>query len=373
VIQRTGGLGIRLIAVNKPSLKTFLLLVLISVSLFASWQGVTTSYAASENYGYIGVSSLREPLPDEAIQVLSPEVNSGSLPELDAATIDKSAWALKEIHALPSTWSSQNSSPVLVAVLDTGIDKDHRELSGRVVAEIDLSRSDSPGDVYGHGTPVAGIIAADAENDLGIVGLAPGSRLVNIKVADDDGRCQISRLIEGIIWAVDGGAKVINVSIQFSETAPGLEEAVDYAWDNGAVIIAAAGNNGDAAPVYPASYENCIAVTAIQENGALAPLANHGDWVDVAAPGMDIYTTLPGDSYGYKHGTSFATAYVSGLAALLFSIADDTSGDGNLNDEVRRAIEAGCDDIDIEGTGKGRINVAVSLAEMLLDVGSADN
>ena len=356
---------------SKLSLRTLLFLILISVSLFASWQGFSISYAASENYGYIGVSSLREPVGEQAYPVLSPEEDSGSLPGLDAASItDKSQWALKEIHALPSTWNGGNDPLVLVAVLDTGIDKDHEELSGRVVAEVDFSESDTPDDIYGHGTPVAGIISADAENGLGITGLAPESRLVNIKVADDSGRCQISRLIEGIRWAVDNGVKVINVSIQFKETAPGLKETVDYAWENGAVIIAAAGNDGDSSPVYPASYENCIAVTAIQADGSLAPLANHGDWVDVAAPGLDIYSTLPGDSYGYKHGTSFATAYVSGLASLLFSIAADTNGDGNLNDEVRRAIEAGCDKIDIDGTGKGLINVAVSLAEMLLDVGS---
>jgi len=360
--------------VNKLSLRTFLLLILIAVSLFASWQGFTASYAASENYGYIGVSSLRQPVPDEAVPVILPGAGDVPLTSADPAVIaDKSGWALKEIHALPSTWNPRDSSPVLVAILDTGIDGDHEELSGRVVAEIDLSQSGSPGDVFGHGTPVAGIIAANAENNLGIIGLAPQSRLINIKVADDSGRCQISRLIDGIYQAVDSGARVINISIQFSETRPGLEEAIDYAWDNGVVVIAAAGNDGDTAPVYPASYENCIAVTALQENGALAPLANYGDWVDVAAPGMDIYSTLPGDRYGFKHGTSFATAYVSGLAALLFSIAADTNGDGNLNDEVRRAIEDGCDASDVEGTGKGCINVAVSLAEMLLDVGSVDN
>lgn len=356
---------------NNSSLRTALLLILVSISLFASWQGVASSYAASDNYGYIGLSSLLEPPPDEAVPVLAPEPGSSLPPEGIAAAADKSRWALSVIHALPSTLNAPDVAPVLVAVLDTGIDKGHPDLAGRVVAEVDLSRSGSPADVFGHGTPIAGIIAANAENDLGIAGLAPESRLVNIKVADDSGRCQISRLIDGIYRAVDAGAKVINISIQFSETAPGLEEAVNYAWNNGAVIIAAAGNDGSAAPVYPASYENCIAVTAVQENGALAPLANHGDWVDVAAPGLDIYSTLPGDSYGYKHGTSFAAAYVSGLASLLFTFAADTNGDGNLNDEVRRAIEAGCDVIDIDGTGKGRINVALSVAELLLDIGSA--
>jgi thermitase len=143
----------------------------------------------------------------------------------------------------------------------------------------------------------------------------------------------------GIIWAVDNGARVINISLELKESTPELQKAVDYAWNNGAIIIAAAGNDGGNLPVYPAAYENCIAVTSIKESGALAPLANYGDWVDIAAR-WDIYSTLPGNKYGYMYGTSFATAYVSGLAARLFTVLTDTNGDGKLNDEVRRKIEA---------------------------------
>lgn len=346
--------------------------------MFASWQGISATYAATKNYDYIGTSSLCAPVftdpVDESAATGVPVISSDMPsvpPDLESRSAGlKTQWALERIHALPLTLFPDNESPVLVAVLDTGIDKDHEDLSGRVVVEIDLAGSGSADDAYGHGTPVAGIIAADAANGLGMIGLAPGSRLVNVKVADDNGRCQISKLIDGIVWAVDHGAKVINISIEFKESVSGLEDAVDYAWKKGAVVIAAAGNEGDSLPVYPAAYEKCLAVTALQESGAMAPLANYGDWVDVAAPGLDIYATLPGSTYGYKHGTSFAAAFVSGLAALLFAQATDTSGDGNLNDEVRRAIENGCEAIDIAGTGKGRIDVAVSLAELSLDTGS---
>jgi subtilisin family serine protease len=105
-------------------------------------------------------------------------------------------------------------------------------------------------------------------------------------------------------------------------------------------------------------------VAGTKQDGTLAPLSNHGDWVDAAAPGFNIYSTLPQNSYGYKTGTSFATAYVSGLAALLFNVVSDSNGDGKLNDEVRVAIEAGCQQIGIDGVGTGRIDAATSLAEI---------
>jgi len=122
------------------------------------------------------------------------------------------------------------------------------------------------------------------------------------------------------------------------------------------IIIAAAGNDGSQSPIHPAYYENSIAVAATRQNDTLAPLSNYGDWVNVAAPGFNIYSTLPDDGYGYKTGTSFATPYVSGLAALLFSVVTDANGDGKLNDEVRAAIEASCQEIGATEAGKGHIN-----------------
>jgi thermitase len=363
------------------------LLTLVFVSIYASWQGVGASYAAYAGSGFpdsvsglLIAAPLQENSPTDTLEAESstpPSDALNGLPESGAPPVQysqsapdlKSQWALERIHALPPTWSMDADSPVLVAVLDTGIDKDHEDLAGRVVAEIDFTESSSA-DVYGHGTPIAGIIAADVDNGLGIMGLAPESRLVNVKVADNDGKCQLAALAAGIIWAVDYGASVINISIELKDASSVLEEAVDYAWNHGALVIAAAGNDGSSLPVYPAACDNCLAVTAVQENGALAPLANYGDWVDCAAPGLDIYSTLPDNKYGYKHGTSFSTAYVSGLAALLFSMAADTSGDGHLNDEVLRAIEAGCDPVDIDGTGRGIINVPASIAALASDDGS---
>ena len=251
-------------------------------------------------------------------------------------------WSLSQ-NQIQELWSTTNGgSGILVAILDTGIDQDHEDLLGQVVFEGNLTNSPTPTDVYGHGTPIAGIIAAHSNNGVGIAGVAPECQLINIKVADDRGRCDASRIAEGIIYAVDKGANVINVSIELGEPSLELEEAINYAWGQGVVIIAAAGNSGTQSPVYPAGYENCLAVAAIRQDNTLAPLSNYGDWVGVAAPGFSIFSTLPDDGYGYKSGTSFASAYVSGLAALLFGVVTDTNDNGRLNDEVRAALEELC-------------------------------
>jgi thermitase len=263
-------------------------------------------------------------------------------------------WALARIH-LSDLWQITKGSPeTLVAVLDTGIDRKHEDLSDKVVAEINLTDSPTPNDIYGHGTHIAGIIAANTNNGVGIAGIAPESRLLSVKVADDKGRCSASVVAQAVIWAVNNGASVINISLELREPSPELENAVNYAWNKGAVIVAAAGNDASQMPVYPAYYKNCIGVAATKQDNNLAPLSNYGDWVDVAAPGFNIYSILPGNSYGYKTGTSFAAGCVSGLAALLFSIVNDTDGDGMVNGEVRATIETGCLEIGLGDVSQGK-------------------
>jgi thermitase len=254
-------------------------------------------------------------------------------------------WGIGKIEA-PRAWEiTSGDQSVIVAVLDTGIDKDNQDLGDRVVAEVNLSSSPTSDDLYGHGTHMAGTIAA----------VAPGCRLMNVKVADDTGKCEPSVVAAGIIWAVDHGAKIINLSLAMGESAD-LEEAVNYAWNRGAILVAAAGNKGTSKPSYPAYYENCLAVAGTNENDSLALLSSYGEWVDVAAPGFNIYSELPGDQYGYKTGTSSAGAHVSGVAALVLSITEDTSGNGLLNDEVRWAIESSCTAIAVDGVGEGLVD-----------------
>ena len=278
--------------------------------------------------------------------------------ELLVASDDSSfhkQWYLPTIRA-PQAWQiTSGGSDVLVAVLDSGIDQTHKDLAGKVVASINFTQSPTVDDLYGHGTHIAGIIAAD--DDVGIVGLAYNCSLMNVKVCEDDGSCDSATVAEGIIWAVDNGAKVVNMSLTITKTSPILEDAVDYAWDKGAVVVAAAGNNYSSTPVYPAAYSNAIAVAATDKDDSVPGWSNRGDWISIGAPGVDIYSTLSSDSYGYKSGTSSAAALVSGEAALLFTIVTDSNGNGHVNDEVRHRIETNCDEVEIDGLARGRINL----------------
>jgi len=261
-------------------------------------------------------------------------------------------WGISKIEA-PQAWQiTRGDQSIIVAVLDTGINKDNQDLAEKVVAEVNFTDSPTSDDLYGHGTHMAGTIAA----------IAPECRLMNVKVADDMGRCKPSVVARGIIWAVDRGAQVINISLAM-EASPDLIEAVNYAWSQGAIIIAAAGNKGESEPSYPAYYVNCLAVAGTNKNNSLALLSSYGDWVDVAAPGFNIYSELPQNQYGYKTGTSAAGAHVSGVAALVFSVAEDNNGNGVINDEVRQAIENSCTPIAADGVGQGLVNAFQAVTE----------
>jgi len=292
-----------------------------------SWVATGTQIAVEEN----GLAAYNVPGSASAVQ---PE-----LPTLDDPYLDRQ-WALKQIRMTQTSQLAAKNGEVLVAVLDTGVARDHEDLEGRVVASINFTSSPVVGDVYGHGTHIAGIIAANTNNGKGIAGIVPTCQIMNVKVADDRGRTEVEAMADGILWAVKNGASVINVSAEFFEPSPDLEEAIEYAWSHGALVIAAAGNQGNQLPVYPAFYENCVAVAATRQDGSFAPLSNYGDWIDVAAPGFNIYSTLPNNRYGYESGTSFAAAHISGLAVLLFDVVRDTNGDNKVNDEVRAALES---------------------------------
>jgi subtilisin family serine protease len=257
-------------------------------------------------------------------------------------------WYFKAMHVPVLQLSSLSMSEVMVAVLDTGIDKNHEDLQDRVPVEIDFTNGFSPNDINGHGTHIAGIIAANSNNLIGISGLAANVKLMNVKVADDSGTCKADIVAKGIFWAAENGAQIINLSVEFNDPYKELNDAVEYAWQKGCIVIASASNH-TTQPVFPASYNNCLAVTNTNENNQTEVLAYNGEWIDIAAPGFRIYSTLPNNDYGFKSGTSFATAQVSGLAAILYGLAIKQHYGGQLNNEIKNIILSGAQNISPDG------------------------
>jgi thermitase len=262
-------------------------------------------------------------------------------------------WGMSKVEA-PQAWDvTTGSSGTNIAILDTGVDEDHPDLAGKVVTNANFSNSSTPDDRYGHGTHVAGIAAASTNNGIGVAGLGHDATIMNVKVLDDNGSGYYSWVANGIIWAADNGAEVINLSLGGRSYSQILEDAVKYAWSKGVVIVASAGNSGNSVPNYPAYLSDCLAVAATDINDQLPYWSSRGDWVDIAAPGMSIYSSL---RYGYMSGTSMAAPHAAGLAGLIFTMVTDENANGLLNDEVRARIEATADDIGVPGTGTGRIN-----------------
>jgi thermitase len=281
-------------------------------------------------------------------------------------------WGMTKIQA-PQAWDTTTGSPaVKIAILDTGIDQNHEDLAAKIVANQNCTTSATVDDLFGHGTHVAGIAAAITNNGKGVAGVGFNSSLMNVKVLDDRGSGYYSWIAAGITWAADNGAKVINMSLGGSSDQQTLRDAVDYAWGRGVVIVAAAGNNGNTAPVFPGYYTNVIAVAATDQNDVKASFSNYSsnddNWVDVAAPGVGIYSTLPNHfnrigfwarNYGSLDGTSMASPFVAGLAGLVWA-----TGYGMSNTAVRSRIESTADAI--AGTGTywqyGRINAYKAVA-----------
>ncbi len=264
-------------------------------------------------------------------------------------------WGMLKVQASQAWDVTQGNSAVRIAILDTGIDRTHPDLAAKIVSGQNFSISTNPGDVFGHGTHVAGIAAAIANNGVGVAGLGYNASLMNVKVMGDNGSGYTSDIAAGIVWATDNGANVINLSLGGPSPTTVMQQAIDYAWSHGVVVVAAAGNNSTSSPSYPAYYPPAIAVAATDKNDALYYFSNYGSWVDTAAPGNAL-STLAGGGYGYMSGTSMASPHVAGLAGLIFAAARDTNGNGMKNDEVRAIIEYSADNIGISGIGSGRIN-----------------
>jgi len=254
-------------------------------------------------------------------------------------------------------WNITTGDPsVLVAVIDTGIDWNHPDLAANYVPlGYDWANNDpDPMDDYGHGTHVAGTVAAVVNNGVGIAGLAQ-VRIMAEKVLDEGGSGSLSDVTRGIVHSVDQGAKIINLSLGSYVKSNLLHEAVKYAYDRNVLVVAAAGNDATSVKHYPAAYDEVVAVTATDESDNPASFTNYGDWVEVAAPGVRIYSTFWDDSYVYASGTSMSAPHVAGVAALIWSWFPSMT-----RDQVWAQLQYSADDLSEPGYdvyyGFGRVN-----------------
>ncbi|MFD3162768.1 S8 family serine peptidase [Herpetosiphon sp. NSE202] len=265
-----------------------------------------------------------------------------------------SQWAWGVIQAYTGWDITQGSSSVVIAVVDTGIQSNHPDLDAKMVAGYDYIDNDAtPADGNGHGTHVAGTSAAETNNSTGGAGTCPNCKLMPVRVLNNSGSGTLAGVANGITYAADNGAKVINLSLGGGGSTA-LQNAVDYAWGRGVFLACAAGNSNTSSVTnsYPAAYTNCFAVASTTSSDARSSFSNYGSWVEVAAPGSSIYSTWINSGYNTINGTSMATPHVAGLAGLLAS-------QGLSNSQIRDRI---CSTSDaISGTGSswtcGRINV----------------
>jgi serine protease len=229
---------------------------------------------------------------------------------------------------LPQAWDlSHGSNGVVIAVVDTGVtavgDLSTQLLPGRnVLAGTADARDDS---AISHGTRVAGVAAATTNNGIGIAGAAWNTRVLPVKVLDARGAGDDLQVAAGIVWAVDHGAMVVNLSLGGPGQGQTLCDAVGYAGSQGVVVVAAAGNGSADTPNYPAACPGAVSVAATDTNGDFAYFSSYGRWVSLAAPGIDILSTRSDNSFAIASGTSFAAPIVSAVAALVAAQHPDWS------------------------------------------------
>ncbi|KNZ70036.1 peptidase S8 and S53 subtilisin kexin sedolisin [Thermincola ferriacetica] len=297
-------------------------------------------------------------------------------------------WGIDKTRVKEAWNISKGDSSTIIAIIDTGIDFNHPDLAAKIVYPYD-SVTDSTNilqvkDYQGHGTHVAGIAAATIDNNIGIAGIAGNVKIMPVKAYNDEyGGFSDMDIADAIYWAVDHGARVINLSLGGYGYSFTLQNAVNYALNKNVVVVAAAGNDSTDIPTYPAAYEGVIGVAATDEYDSDAVFSNFGSYIDISAPGTNIYSTVPtyyvsgfSINYDYSHGTSMASPAVAGLAGLILSV------NPSLNRvQVESYICQNAQDINVTGTeagwdpytGWGRINAYKTLLAVLSPKGYLDS
>lgn len=290
---------------------------------------------------------------------LTNETSDGIVP--NDALYSEYQWNLPSIETEKGWNVSKGDDQVIVAVLDTGVQSNHPDLKGKIITGINLIDEEAePDDDVGHGTHVSGIIGATVNNGEGVAGLSWYNKIMPIKVLDSSGAGSTYSVAQGIIWAVDHGAKVINMSLGNYAEADFLHDAIKYAYERDVVMIAASGNDNTERPGYPAAYPEVFAVAATNSNKEKASFSNYGNYIDVAAPGDSIASTYPGSQYAALSGTSMASPHVAALAGLIRSVNPELT-----NVEVMEIMRKSANDLGAKGKddyfGYGEIDVDKAL------------
>lgn len=261
----------------------------------------------------------------EAVASPAAKPPSGGKPPPPPPPAQTVEWNILKIDA-QKAWINSTGAGVKVAVIDTGIDKTHPDLAANIAGGRNFVRKgsrldpDAWSDDNGHGTHVAGIIAA-VNNTIGVVGVAPDAKLYAVKVLNSTGSGFVSDIIAGIEWSVANDMAVINMSLGASTGSSLLADACQAAANDGLLIVAAAGNDGGPV-IYPARYDSVIAVGATDSSNVVPSWSNKGAEVEVVAPGVSVLSAYKGGQYKVLSGTSMATPHVAGICALMLGMSD---------------------------------------------------
>ena len=263
-------------------------------------------------------------------------------------------------------WSLSTGASNLIAVLDTGVQFSHPDLAGRLVTGYDFVNDDTDAsDDNGHGTWVSGIIAANANDGYGIAGVSWSDKILPVKIMNGEGSGSTADLLSAIRWSADQGADVINMSVGGFPYSQAMQDAVNYAWSKGAVLIGAAGNNRREENFYPASFDNVVSVSATQPEDEFSNWSSWGPKVDVSAPGSSILTTNcyvctygghnTWGSHTYISGTSFATPNTAGVVALMRARYPSFTPQQIVDRLIATVDDLGYPGFDVK-YGRGRVN-----------------
>jgi thermitase len=339
-------------------------------ALIAEMDGELVAWILQLNVAEIrlggGNAASAASLPADANGIVSyAEANlfvSGTYEPTDPDFSDNTmSYGFEQIQA-PEAWDIvTGSQEIVIAVVDSGIKLTHPEFEGRLVDGYDFVNRDAVADDdSGHGTHVAGIIGAALDNGQGVAGVCPNCRLMPVKVLNKNNLGSWSQLAQGIVFAVDHGARIINLSLGASVSSETLAAAIEYAIHSGVIVVAAAGNYGSDELFYPAALEGVIAVGATNGKSKRWSKSDYGSYIDLVAPGELIYSTYYNldniyHGYTYMSGTSMAAPFVSGVAGLILSVAPALGAE-----DATEALMLGAMDLGPEGKddefGNGRVN-----------------